>query len=113
MAIDAGQPDGLGSVVALAVTTTLERFKDKPLPVRRRHVRPEGAAEYLDLDVGTLANWRSLGQGPKFRKIGARVVYDIEDLDAFYAQYPLHGSGTLELDGARGGAWPRKSGGVS
>ena len=30
--------------------------------------------------IGTLANWRSKGQGPAFKKIGGRVVYPIGDV---------------------------------
>lgn len=29
----------------------------------------------------TLANWRSAGQGPRFRKIGGRVRYALDDLE--------------------------------
>jgi hypothetical protein len=30
----------------------------------------------------TLERWRWLGQGPRYRKIGGRVVYRIEDVEA-------------------------------
>jgi len=33
----------------------------------------------------TLANWRSLGTGPAFFKLGNRVVYDDADVDAWLA----------------------------
>jgi hypothetical protein len=33
----------------------------------------------------TLERWRWLGQGPRFMKIGGRVVYRIEDIEAFEA----------------------------
>ena len=29
--------------------------------------------------------WRSLGKGPRYVKLGARVVYEMADLDAFAA----------------------------
>lgn len=41
------------------------------------------AAEFLGLSPGTLEVWRSLGRGPKFAKLGRRVLYDPADLEAF------------------------------
>lgn len=44
------------------------------------------AAAILRVAVATLRNWRSLGQGPRWRKIGARCVrYHRDDLAAFVA----------------------------
>jgi hypothetical protein len=42
------------------------------------------AAAILAIEVRTLRNWRSLRQGPRFRKIGERMVrYHRADLAAF------------------------------
>lgn len=42
------------------------------------------AAEILDAAVQTLRNWRWKGEGPRYRKIGARLVrYHRADLAAF------------------------------
>ncbi len=41
------------------------------------------AATYLRLRPATLERWRSVGGGPPFRKLGGRVVYALEELDAF------------------------------
>lgn len=42
------------------------------------------AAALMGLAVGTLRNWRSLRQGPRFRKIGTRAVrYCRADVAAF------------------------------
>jgi hypothetical protein len=41
------------------------------------------AAEILGLKPGTLEVWRSLGRGPRFKKIGRLVFYDVIDLEAF------------------------------
>lgn len=40
------------------------------------------AAEYLRVAVGTLRRWRWAGKPPAFIKIGGRVRYDVQDLDA-------------------------------
>ena len=39
------------------------------------------AATYLGLARGTLDNWRTEGRGPRFIKLGSKVVYDTVDLD--------------------------------
>lgn len=42
------------------------------------------AARILDVNVNTLRNWRAIGKGPRFRKIGLRMVrYLRADLVAF------------------------------
>lgn len=41
------------------------------------------AAAYLSVSSGTLANWRSKGNGPHYRAVGRLVRYHRDDLDAF------------------------------
>jgi len=41
------------------------------------------AGSYLGLSDRTLENYRILGGGPRFRKIGRSVRYTIADLDAW------------------------------
>jgi hypothetical protein len=44
------------------------------------------AAAILAAEVRTLRNWRALGKGPRFRKVGQRLVrYHRADLAAFIA----------------------------
>lgn len=43
----------------------------------------EEAAAYLRLQPGTLEVWRCRGRGPKYQKIGRRVIYDQTDLDDY------------------------------
>jgi predicted DNA-binding transcriptional regulator AlpA len=40
-------------------------------------------AARLGLAEATLANWRVQGKGPAFVKIGSKVVYPDENIDAF------------------------------
>ncbi len=47
------------------------------------YLTPSAAAEYLFVSPNTLANWRVLGQGPPFVKVGRAVRYRRADLDAF------------------------------
>jgi hypothetical protein len=50
---------------------------------RVMNLLPREAAERLRVSVGTLANWRTAGEGPKFLKFGRRVLYPVPELDAF------------------------------
>jgi hypothetical protein len=81
-------PSETDQIIQQAVETALERLGDRPLPVRARVLRSEAAAKYLTVDVDTLRDWRRNGTGPRFRRIGARCVYTVEDLDAFIDQLP-------------------------
>lgn len=44
------------------------------------------AAERLSCSESTLNHWRVAGCGPSFVKLGRRVMYRDEDLDAFIAK---------------------------
>jgi hypothetical protein len=46
-----------------------------------RYLTNSEAAAYLNLSPRTLENWRVLGDGPRFRKFGRRVIYAIDDLE--------------------------------
>lgn len=46
-----------------------------------RYLTNEEAAAYLKLSPHTLNKKRVIGGGPKFRKLGSRVVYAIDDLE--------------------------------
>ncbi|MBN2906366.1 MAG: helix-turn-helix domain-containing protein [Rhodobacteraceae bacterium] len=44
----------------------------------------EQAAAYLSVSAGTMRNWRSRGDGPRYHLLGGRLVrYEVEDLDAY------------------------------
>lgn len=55
------------------------------------------AAAYLNLSVSTLEVWRCLGKGPRYCKIGRRVIYRREDLDAFLASRIVETRDTTEV----------------
>lgn len=38
-------------------------------------------ADVLGLSAGTLANWRSLGMGPTYLKLGGRVRYRVSNVN--------------------------------
>jgi predicted DNA-binding transcriptional regulator AlpA len=51
-----------------------------------RFVRTHDAAAFLGLSGRTLEKHRCTGTGPVFRKLGGRVVYAIDDLEAWAAE---------------------------
>ncbi|TQL48777.1 excisionase family DNA binding protein [Homoserinimonas aerilata] len=44
------------------------------------------AAQYLNVPIGTLHYWRSMGTGPNSMKLGRRVMYRRDALDEFVLQ---------------------------
>jgi predicted DNA-binding transcriptional regulator AlpA len=53
---------------------------------RARLLRTPEAATYVGLSPRTMEKHRTYGTGPVYRKLGNRVVYAIEDLDAWTEQ---------------------------
>ncbi|MEA3388470.1 MAG: helix-turn-helix domain-containing protein [Pseudomonadota bacterium] len=51
--------------------------------VTPRFLKTPDAAVHLGLSARTLEKHRCFGTGPAFRKLGGRIVYAIEDLDAW------------------------------
>jgi predicted site-specific integrase-resolvase len=49
----------------------------------KRALSTKEAAACLGLSPGTLEVWRSKGKGPRFRKHGRRVLYEIADLNSY------------------------------
>ena len=43
------------------------------------------------VSVKTLANWRTAGRGPKFRRIGNKILYPKSQVEAWWAEH-LHSS---------------------
>ena len=51
--------------------------------MKKKHVNEKEAAAILGLSHRALSNWRWLGQGPKYTKLGSSVRYAEDDLLAF------------------------------
>lgn len=45
------------------------------------------AAAFLNVATKTLANWRAMGKGPKYCRLGRRIVYRVEDLRRFMDEH--------------------------
>jgi hypothetical protein len=50
------------------------------------HLNQAELARRWKLSPRTLERWRWLGQGPRFMKLGGRVAYRLEDIEAFEAE---------------------------
>jgi len=50
-------------------------------------MRGADAAAYIGVAPKTLANWRSAGKGPRFYKLGRLIVYQRDDLDAYFEEH--------------------------
>ncbi len=54
-----------------------------PVNLPPRYLRTPDAARFLGLSGRTLEKHRTYGTGPTYRKLGGRIVYAIEDLQAW------------------------------
>ena len=53
----------------------------EPSPVK--HLNQVELSRRWSLSPRTLERWRWLGEGPRYLKIGGRVVYRLEDIEAY------------------------------
>jgi len=75
-------------------------FTDLP----SRYLRTPEAARMVGLSIRTLEKHRIYGTGPRYSKLGGRVVYSVEDLQAWVAQ----GTKTSTSDPGQGTVLPAK-----
>jgi len=55
------------------------------MPIQSSWLRAPEAAKYLGVSLSTLAKWRTLGNGPRYSKLGRTVVYRESELENFCA----------------------------
>lgn len=51
------------------------------------HRTTQQAADYLGCRPKTLENWRALGRGPAYLKLGSRVLYPQQELDDYVSAH--------------------------
>jgi predicted DNA-binding transcriptional regulator AlpA len=96
-------------------------MRDRLSETGARYVRTQEAARLLDLSARTLEKYRCHGTGPTFRKLGGRVVYLVDDLEAWadhaactstsdprYAELRVVGRLKTPDQGSAGGARPHR-----
>lgn len=47
---------------------------------------PQQTADFLQIAVVTLQTWRALGTGPQFHRVGRKIRYNREDVEAWVAR---------------------------
>lgn len=75
-----------------------------PAGMPPRFLRTPEAARFLGLSDRTLEKHRTYGTGPAYRKLGGRVVYGLEDLQAWADR----GTKTSTSDPGRGTVHPAR-----
>ncbi|MFE7837345.1 helix-turn-helix transcriptional regulator [Streptomyces sp. NPDC057474] len=55
---------------------------------------PEEVADFLGLPIATLAQWRYLGKGPRWIKVGRHVRYRVSDVEQWLSQNASGGTAT-------------------
>lgn len=50
--------------------------------LRQKYLTPDQVSERWNRTISarTLANWRYMGTGPKFTRVGGKILYPLEDL---------------------------------
>lgn len=51
------------------------------------HLKPEEVAQRLRTTVGALSNWRMQGKGPRYIKLGRKILYPLREVEAFEAAH--------------------------
>jgi len=82
------------------------RMSVRPASFATQYVSTREAARLLGISARTLENYRSLGVGPIFRKLGGRVVYGVCDLEAWADQAACRSTSDPRYVAAQGSASP-------
>ncbi|MBB4305027.1 hypothetical protein GGD81_004093 [Rhodobium orientis] len=75
----------------------------RPKRRKRQILTAKQAASLMRLSPKTLANWRNLGKGPAFYKIGARCIYRRADVVRFCRNRKSRSTSEYGTLGANGG----------
>jgi len=63
----------------------LERLKS----AHREALGAEEVEARYPIAAGTLANKRSKGEGPRFYRVGRKIIYRVEDIESYLFQNPV------------------------
>ena len=71
-------------------------IKDGGKTMQKRTLTTDGVSEIYQISKGTLANLRWQRRGPRFYKVGKRVLYFIEDIERWIKAEPVLTRDSLE-----------------
>lgn len=75
-------------------SATSRQGKSENKQIINRHFLSDVDVElHYNIPRKTLRNWRIFGKGPRFRKIGVSVRYDVRDVEAWMDSLPAGGAG--------------------
>ena len=69
-----------------------------------KHLNQVELSRRWSLSPRTLERWRWLGEGPRFLKIGGRVVYRLEDIEAYEVEQMRDSTAAAEAPAVLGRA---------
>ncbi len=69
-----------------------------------KHLNQIDLADRWNISHRTLERWRWTGEGPHFIKLGGRVLYRLQDVEAFEAEQLRSRTGALLQDQNNGDA---------
>jgi hypothetical protein len=88
-------------------------MRDRLAEIAARYVRTHEAARVLGIWPRTLEKYRCHGNGPTFRKLGGRVVYAVDDLEAWADQAACRSTSDPRYVEARAAGRPSTPGSTS
>lgn len=56
---------------------------------KKKAYSPEELSEVYGLNVGTLANMRCAKRGPKYFKVGKKIIYFEQDIESWLRKNPV------------------------
>jgi len=68
----------------------------------KRSLTPQQLEKAYGIPVGTLANLRYLKRGCKYHKVGRRILYFVEDIEAWLRKQPFQTMDSLLKEHKRG-----------
>jgi len=63
--------------------------KNMKATLTKKTLTPHQVSEMYGIAKGTLGNYRAQRRGPRFYKVGKKVLYRIEDIEAYLFQNPV------------------------
>ena len=55
----------------------------------KKMISPREAALLFSISPGTLGNWRTARKGPRFFKVGHKILYRVDDLEKYFTSNPF------------------------
>jgi hypothetical protein len=86
------------SMKLMSIHRSVDQENDTQARASVQHLDQQGLADRWVLSPRTLEQWRWQGRGPRFLKLGGRVIYPMSEIEAFEAAN-LHANTVAALPG--------------